>query len=116
MNKSNLGYFVNLYVDTALKIAKKPILSERFDSHIRENLFKKLKISIQDICLLHHPFHWAFFLDKKNSPFEYSVDKEGKGIITLKKEISSKTKQKMAEYILKEYGSLLEGKLEALNS
>ncbi|MCK5149757.1 hypothetical protein KAJ87_02435 [Candidatus Pacearchaeota archaeon] len=116
MDKSNfnLEYFVNLYVDTALdyvetafKIAKKYPLLEEFDKDIRKTLSEKLNISVQKIGWLHHPFHWAFFCDKKDSPFELKEN----WIVSLKNEKNSK--QSLGNYILTEYGKLLEEKIKA---
>ena len=111
MDKSNfdLEYFTDLYVDTALKIAKEPISLDKFDRDIRKNISEKLNISVQDLGWLHQPFHWAFFLKKNDSPFEL----QGDYMVRLKKKVYPETKSKMVDYILTNSRSLLEEKIKA---
>ena len=114
MEKFNLEFFTSFYVDTALKFAKNRPLLDSFYKSIKWTISKKLKIPVEFVESLNHPFHWAFFCDENNSPFKYAswgkIGEDEK--VRLRRYVSSKTKLKMVDYILKNYGGLLEEKIK----
>lgn len=71
--------FAEIYISTALSLARENLDSELFDKQLIEQVSAITNISKQKIIKIHHPFYWALFDEdiklKPNSiPMEYVLE------------------------------------------
>ncbi len=113
----SLENFIDIYTSNAFELASKKVSLDDFDKNIRENVSKYLDIPSEIISMLHHPFHWTFFIDEGH-PFEY-IQSIKKGEITRVRPQKIYTKEDIESYnklILKTYGDYLKAKIDTLTN
>jgi len=118
----DLNYFVERYVYHALNLVGNNggIPLDNFEEGIREKLSEELDVTSEFVKYLHHPFHWAFFVDSRygfNSPLRYIQPrfKDEPPKIELTGEVNESEESKLVNYILSEHGTLLRSKIEVFS-
>lgn len=127
-NGFDLKKFVNSYVETALQVAAdeslrvdKKLTSGRFDEIVHQRVSESTGLPAEVIKKLHHPFHWAFFCSDGALPFGSPLElvqepraSESLFLVGVRREILPVDREKISEYVLRTYSSLLEGKYRSL--
>ena len=116
MSKLSLENFVDCYIEAVLEaLEKNPLNLNIFYEHIYGRVSEKTGHSRDEIKSVHHPFHWNLFL-KKESPLELVTSgRGGNGYeIHVRQENSLPKKPELVSSVLKEYGTLLQKKLEKI--
>ncbi|MEK6890575.1 MAG: hypothetical protein AABX03_00390 [Nanoarchaeota archaeon] len=60
----NLETFVDEYISQAIELSKQKLPLNKFENKLRKRVKSKLKIDVDVIKYLSHPFHWEFFLNE----------------------------------------------------
>ncbi len=63
-----LQEFADIYISKSFEIAARQISLGEFDKTLREHVSSQMKIPLELVLFLHHPFHWIFFTNHTNEP------------------------------------------------
>ena len=109
----SLKQFVKIYVAKALKIAEENPLASEFYERLYKSVSKETGVSEEAVKYLHHPFHWAFFDNNKDSPFEYVQTGNHGTHIRLQRNYVEEDVAELSNFVLKDYKNLLEQRVKS---
>ena len=129
MTKINLEDFVNFYIEAVFDVVQESSLNSVQESYLSdldffyEHVFNRVSqitgFSKEKIISLHHPFHWSLFL-KDSSPLKLVAKKDRSergyeiNVRNAGQEVLPMEKSALVSEILREYGILLQQKIECL--
>jgi hypothetical protein len=103
--------FVRSYIKNAIiefYSEKEPVSLNDWENGLRKRVSLDTGLSEEQICILHHPFHWVFFSkdSKEISPFEIGGGRgrDSNLYVSLKEKPVSEKLDRLAKYIYLEYG------------
>jgi len=106
----SLNSFIMAYCDKSFKLLENDSHSlNNFYRDLQKKLREEIGISRNDFTYIHHLFHWTYFIDKNESPFEmyWSKNKKKNLCFRLKRKPSTTDKENLRRHIDKKYGNLL---------
>lgn len=131
----SLEGFARDYVSIALELAGKRMTTKEFDDTLNPEVSRRVGIPLELVRVLHHPFHWTFFLSSNGSLISWhkperdyvsslqlmemsreEIEERDRRLaerVVLKRGYGSEDIDYMAECVLNEYGDLLSARVRS---